>query len=98
MRRDTRDPVDVVGGDDEGVFSRQRVGEPARHLRLMRGVLKGHGFVEQQQRRTLQHGLREGDALAFAAREFEHGALRERGEVESGEAAQCSFETKTPAP
>ena len=59
--------------------SHQRV-ERGLHRALALGVEGGGGLVEEQDRRVLQDGAGDGDALALAAGE-RHAALADHGGV-----------------
>ena len=93
----------VVQHDDAAGFLhcgqavRNHQGGAAQHGRFQRGlhhafafsVEGAGGFVQQQQRRVFQHGPRNGDALALAARQA-HAAFAQKGLVALG---QCLDET-----
>ena len=67
-----KDPVGVhhsgepVGDHDDGAALRQRV-EGRLHLRLVVGVCKGGGLVQDQHRRIFQHGAGDGQPLGLSA-------------------------------
>ena len=85
-------------------LARQRGRQPTRHQGLVRRILECHRLVEQQQRRALQRALRQGDALAFAARELEHRPRGQRLDVQrrrarpAAHAAAARRSTRAAAP
>ena len=66
-------------GDDDGGATDHRGFERALHQALGFGVERAGGFVQQQQRRILEQGARDRDALALAARQAHPALAQERG-------------------
>ena len=67
-------------GDDEGGAVGHGGFQRGLHQALALGVQRAGGFIEQQQRRVLQHGAGDADALALAAGDA-HAALAQKGLV-----------------
>ena len=73
----------AVRDDQRGAVLHGRFERRLHHALALR-VQRAGGFVEQQQRRVLEHGARDRDALALPARE-PHAALAQEGVVTLGQ-------------
>ena len=71
-------------GDDQRGAAGHRALQRGLHHALALGVQRAGGFVQQQQRRVLQHRAGDADALALAAGQA-HAALAEEAGVALGQ-------------